>query len=103
MTPSCAGDKRYCSEPIFVPRDGAGDADDGYVCTMVHDLSDPDEANVKVFWEILDGRDIAAGPIAALKLRDFVPPGLHGSWSERYAAPQAGEQLPWTHDIRFSV
>lgn len=98
-----AGDHRYCSEPIFIPRAGASDPDDGYVCTMVHDVSSTSAAGVQVFWEILDGKDVAAGPVATIRLRDFVPPGLHGSWSERYAAPQPGERLPWEHDIRNGV
>lgn len=36
---------------------------------------------------VLDARDIEAGPVARLAIRDAIPHGLHGTWVAATAVP----------------
>jgi all-trans-8'-apo-beta-carotenal 15,15'-oxygenase len=65
----------HLGEGVFVPRraDGSGDEDDGWVLTMVYDAQ-TDRSRL----EILDARDVGAGPIAACHFDHPVPFGFHG-------------------------
>jgi carotenoid cleavage dioxygenase-like enzyme len=67
----------FPAEPVFVPRRGGRDEDDGYVLTLVYD--GPRDAS---FLAILDARHMADRPLAKLHLRHRVPAGFHGSWAE---------------------
>lgn len=71
-----AAPKGYVSEPIFVPRPGSTQEDDGWVLTVVYDSSRHRSDVV-----ILDGRDLNRGPVARLHLTHHIPYGLHGSWT----------------------
>jgi all-trans-8'-apo-beta-carotenal 15,15'-oxygenase len=71
-----AAPKGYVSEPIFVPRPGSTQEDDGWVLTVVYDSSRHRSDIV-----ILDGRDLNRGPVARLHLTHHIPYGLHGSWT----------------------
>jgi all-trans-8'-apo-beta-carotenal 15,15'-oxygenase len=71
-----AAPKGYVSEPIFVPRAGSTQEDDGWVLTVVYDSSRHRSDIV-----ILDGRDLNRGPVARLHLTHHIPYGLHGSWT----------------------
>jgi len=66
----------YCSEAVFAPRIGAPTEDDGYVITytidVVNDCSD---------CAIFDARDIAAGPIARVRLPERICSGTHAYWT----------------------
>jgi carotenoid cleavage dioxygenase-like enzyme len=102
-----AGDKRYCMEPIFVPKTGTsaavGDVDynEGYILVNVNDFQVPGQERTCL--EILDAADIAAGPVATIDLEELLAPGLHGSWTARYFGLLTDEQLPFEHDIRLGL
>jgi carotenoid cleavage dioxygenase len=76
------GDGRWGSEAPFAPRPGSVDEDDGYLVSYVYD-----EAEQRSDVEILDARDITAGPIATVRLPVRVPIGFHATWIP-------GERLP---------
>jgi carotenoid cleavage dioxygenase len=61
-------------EPVFAPRDGATDEDDGYLMTFVHD-ADTDTSR----FVVLDAKTMDDTPIASVAL-PRVPSGFHGSW-----------------------
>ncbi|WP_405623826.1 carotenoid oxygenase family protein [Streptomyces sp. NBC_00076] len=63
------------SEPVFVPRRGARDEDDGYVLSYVND---PDRGATDLF--ILAAQDFGGHPLARIHLPGRVPLGFHGSW-----------------------
>lgn len=71
-----AAPQGYVSEPIFVPRPGSDQEDDGWVLTVVYDSSKHRSDVV-----ILDARDFNRGPVARLHLKHHIPYGLHGSWT----------------------
>jgi all-trans-8'-apo-beta-carotenal 15,15'-oxygenase len=93
-----AGDYRFCGEPIFVQRRGATEEDDGYVLVIVNDRRDIGKYSTAL--EILDAKDIGAGPVATIHLGEGMPPGLHGSWTERLLERLLHEPVPYAHDIR---
>lgn len=68
------------SEPVFVPRPGAQDEDDGWVLVCVYP-QEGDRSDVVV----LDGRDLAAGPLATVRLPRRIAAGFHGAWPPREA------------------
>lgn len=62
-------------EPVFAP-DPDDDAEDGgWLLTYVEDL-----ATRTSTVEIVDARDVTAGPVASVELPRRVPFGFHGSW-----------------------
>ncbi|MEU1662487.1 carotenoid oxygenase family protein [Streptomyces sparsogenes] len=63
------------SEPVFVPRRGARDEDDGYVLSYVND---PDRGATDLV--ILSAQDFGGHPLARIHLPGRVPLGFHGSW-----------------------
>lgn len=63
------------SEPVFVPRRGARDEDDGYVLSYV---ADPDRGATDLV--ILAAQDFGGAPLARVHLPGRVPLGFHGSW-----------------------
>jgi carotenoid cleavage dioxygenase len=69
------GPSRYASEAVFVPREGDGEEDDGYVLTVVYD-GDTDTSEVVV----LAANAIGAEPLATVTLPNRVPFGFHCSW-----------------------
>ena len=62
-------------EPLFVPRAGAREEDDGYVLVLVYEQA----RNASAFF-ILDARDIAGEPLACVRLPHRIPYGFHGNW-----------------------
>lgn len=68
------GDGRFGGETVFAPRPGATDEDDGWVLVFVSDLRGGSELLV------LDGRDVAAGPVARVHIPVRVPVGFHAEW-----------------------
>ncbi|QQB33283.1 carotenoid oxygenase family protein [Achromobacter deleyi] len=68
------------SEPVFVRRPGARDEDDGWVLVCVYRQAS-DTSDVVV----LDARDLAAGPLATVRLPRRIPAGFHGAWLPREA------------------
>ncbi|KWI62196.1 carotenoid oxygenase [Burkholderia pseudomultivorans] len=65
-------------EPVFVPRPGGIDEDDGWLLVMVYRAA-TDTSDVV----ILDARAIDAGPLATVHLPRRVPAGFHGAWVPR--------------------
>ena len=62
-------------EPVFVADPQGKAEEDGFIFTFVHDL-----ASEAGSFQILDARNLAADPIAIVRLPRRVPAGLHGSW-----------------------
>ena len=74
------GDGVFGSETPMAPRAGSVDEDDGYLVTFTTDMQrDCSECLV------LDAHDIAAGPIARVRLPERISSGTHSWW-----APAAG-------------
>ncbi|MFJ3820547.1 carotenoid oxygenase family protein [Streptomyces nodosus] len=62
-------------EPVFVPRRGARDEDDGHVLSYVND---PTRGGTDLV--ILSVQDFGGHPLARVRLPGRVPLGFHGSW-----------------------
>ena len=71
-----AAPRGFVSEPVFVPRAGAADEDDGWVITLVYDA-----AHHRSDVVILDARDLNKGARARLHLKHHIPYELHGTWT----------------------
>jgi len=69
------GPRRAAGEPVFVPREGGRDEDDGWIVTFVHDL-----AAGKAELVLLDARDLGRGYVARVLLPERIPFGFHGNW-----------------------
>jgi carotenoid cleavage dioxygenase len=69
------GAGRYGGEGVFAPRPGAGDEDDGWLMTFVHDEGENTSELV-----IVNARSIEGEPIARIHLPRRVPYGFHGAW-----------------------
>ena len=69
------GAGRHGAEPVFVPRDGSVEEDDGYLLTFVYD-----EASDTSEFVVLDARELTRPALATVKLPARVPYGFHGSW-----------------------
>jgi all-trans-8'-apo-beta-carotenal 15,15'-oxygenase len=70
------GDGKVATEPIFLPRPGGSDEDDGWVAVFVHDAV----AGVTEI-AILDARRLADGPVCTLKPGINAGITFHGSWA----------------------
>jgi carotenoid cleavage dioxygenase len=70
-----SGADGHVGESVFAP-DPAGSAeDDGWLINAVHH-SDTDHTDVCV----LDARDVAAGPVARVRMPQRIPFGFHANW-----------------------
>ena len=76
------GAGRWGSEAPFAPRPGAVEEDDGYLISYVYDER---EGHSEV--DVLDARDVEAGPLCRIKMPVRVPLGFHATWIP-------GERLP---------
>ena len=65
----------FC-EPVFAPRPGATDEDDGWLLSVEYQAEQHSSRLV-----ILDAKDPERGPIATAQLTQHVPQGFHGSFS----------------------
>lgn len=72
----------FMSEPVFVPHPQGTAEDEGWVLCLIYNA-----ARQCSDLTILNAQDIAAGPIARLKLKHHVPYGLHGSFTPQYFGP----------------
>ena len=70
------GPRRFCQEPVFVPRCSDSDEDDGWILSYVHD-DDRNAADVV----ILHSQDFLGEPVATVQLPARVPFGFHGNWA----------------------
>ena len=64
----------FVGEPVFAPRPGGADEDDGWLLVLVHDV--PNDATELA---VLSARNLAL--VAELRSSGLLPLGLHGSWS----------------------
>ena len=62
-------------EPVFVPRSGATDEDDGYIMSYVYN-GERNSSEVV----ILSAQDFTGQPLAVVELPVRVPFGFHGNW-----------------------
>jgi carotenoid cleavage dioxygenase-like enzyme len=65
----------YGSEAPFVPRPGASAEDDGWLLSFVTDLNAP----CSECW-VIAAQDVAAGPVARVRLPLRIPSGTHACW-----------------------
>ena len=70
------GDAECFQEPIFVPRSGDAEEGDGFVIAVMNRLRSRTSELV-----IIDSRDMAAGPVARVKVPFRLRMSLHGSWA----------------------
>jgi all-trans-8'-apo-beta-carotenal 15,15'-oxygenase len=70
------GPDGYVGEPVFIPRDGGSEEDDGVVVTLVFESGAQRTAIIG-----LDARDPAAPPLFTARLRHHVPYSLHGCFA----------------------
>jgi all-trans-8'-apo-beta-carotenal 15,15'-oxygenase len=68
-------------EPIFVPRPGRRDEDDGWLLALAYD-----GARHRSDLYILDARDVESEPLAVARLPHHVPYGFHGTFTTRIAS-----------------
>lgn len=71
-----AAPRGFVGEPVFVPRPGSSEEDDGWLLTVVYDA-----AHQRSDVVILDANDFSKGAIARLHLKHHIPYGLHGSFT----------------------
>jgi carotenoid cleavage dioxygenase-like enzyme len=76
------GEGRWGSEAPFAPRPDGDGEDDGYLVSYVYD-----EREGRSEVEVLDARDVTAGPVCRVRLPVRVPIGFHATWVP-------GERLP---------
>ncbi|MCX5740007.1 MAG: carotenoid oxygenase family protein, partial [Proteobacteria bacterium] len=69
-----AGEHQFVGEPVFAPRPGAPDPDDGWVIALVSDGL-AKRTDVCVF----ESKRVANGPVASVSL-PLQPYGFHGTW-----------------------
>jgi carotenoid cleavage dioxygenase len=79
------GPGRAAGEPVFVPRDGSVDEDDGWLVTFVHDLAGGSAELV-----VMDARELARGYVATVTLPQRIPFGFHGNWVSDRSVPPPG-------------
>ena len=69
------GEGCFVGEPVFAPRPGGVEENDGWVLAAVYD-----GRNEAAFLGVFDPCDVAAGPIARVHLPGLLPYGFHGTW-----------------------
>ena len=69
------GPNRHGGEAVFAPKVGSVSEDDGYLVCFVQD-----EAENQSECQIIDARDITAGPVATIIIPFRVPYGFHAGW-----------------------
>ena len=65
----------YVSEPVFAPRPGSTEEQSGWLLSIVLD-----QASGHSRLAVFDSQDIAAGPVALVKLNHATPLSFHGTW-----------------------
>ena len=72
-----AAPQGFVGEPVFVPRPGSTEEDDGWVLTLSYE-AEPDQ-NGCCYFET--AKNLSQGPIARLHLKHHIPYGLHGCFA----------------------
>jgi len=91
---------RQLLSPVFVPRVGSTESDDGYlVVTMISDDGDTEGSSGDEFW-IFDARDLAQGPLARLGHAALdLPFTLHTTWMPTIAERSASYKVSVRDDL----
>lgn len=76
----------FCGEPMFATKDGASNADDGYLLTVVFN-GKTEQSDLLIF----ESQKVATGPIARIPIGLGIPHGLHGCFV-------ASEEATWSFD-----
>ena len=71
-----AGDRRLVDEATLVPIEG--EEDDERAVWLIAPVFDGVTRTTS--YVVLDGRDLAAGPVCEWACPTFIPWGLHGAW-----------------------
>ena len=66
----------YVSEPIFVPKPGLSQEDEGWLILLIFNSQER-----RSYFAILDAAQVDGGPVAELWLTHHVPYGLHGRFT----------------------
>eukprot|EP00743_Colponemidia_sp_Colp-15_P008547 GILK01009302.1.p1 GENE.GILK01009302.1~~GILK01009302.1.p1 ORF type:complete len:586 (-),score=77.87 GILK01009302.1:70-1827(-) len=77
-----AGYGNAVCEPMFIPKDGATQEDEGWVICQVYNGSSHETQFV-----LLDAQNIEGGPIARLHLEHPLPYAFHGQWVPQVFMP----------------
>jgi carotenoid cleavage dioxygenase-like enzyme len=72
------GDKRYGGEPIFAPKAGGTDEDEGWVIGFIWD-----DAEQRSECVVLDAAKFDEGPVARIVMPARVPFGFHAGWVDQ--------------------
>jgi len=75
---SARGEEGAVGEPVFAPREGATEEDDGWVLVQVYYYRQHKTQIV-----VLDAKNLAQGPVARLKLFHHTPFTFHGTFSDQ--------------------
>ncbi len=67
----------FC-EPVFTPRPGAAEEDDGWLLAVEYQA---DRHRSRLV--ILDAKDLEGGPVATAELNHHIPQGFHGNFAPR--------------------
>ena len=78
----------FMGEPVFVPYPQGTAEDEGWVLCLTYNAARQCSDLI-----ILAAQNIAAGPVARLKLKHHVPYGLHGSFTSSYFGPDPNEHI----------
>ncbi len=76
----------FIGEPLFIPKPGSQQEDEGWISVMVFDAD-----TRRSFVGILDAQAISAGPVAKLHLPHHVPYGLHGCYTPEVFIPEGSD------------
>lgn len=69
------GMDKWFSEMPFAPKDGWQEEDDGYLVGFMYDMT-----SQVSFVCVFDAKDITKGPVARIRLPQYVPHGFHATW-----------------------
>mmetsp|Transcript_71886 Transcript_71886/g.233642 ORF Transcript_71886/g.233642 Transcript_71886/m.233642 type:complete len:389 (-) Transcript_71886:201-1367(-) len=70
------GPTEFGGQPVFVPRPGSSDEDDGYLINVIFD-----GATSRSDVVILDARSVSSGPVCRFALKDPMPHGTRAVWA----------------------
>ena len=73
----CPGERCFAGEPVFIPREGQVEEDNGYLLSIVYDASIH-----RSYLVILDAQNITS-PLAKCHLNHHLPQGFHGTWTSQ--------------------
>jgi len=67
----------FSCQPVFVPREGSVEEDDGYLLSV---LFDGESQRTEVV--VLDARCVSQGPVCRIPLKTALPHGFRGCWAQ---------------------